>query len=135
MRFRHCRRLSSLVCAALLCAIRVSALLCSMALPWLPSRSLAVPHAPVAPVTLPQNVVLPWLLSKEPLFKGKREFDQLDKIFKIFGTPSETIWPGFSKLPGVKVNFVKYQLLTLGGSGLAIWLFLRITAEAALNHE
>ncbi|XLT75678.1 hypothetical protein HN873_031952, partial [Arachis hypogaea] len=47
-------------------------------------------------------------------------------IFKIFGTPSETIWPGFSKLPGVKVNFVKYQLLTLGGSGLAIWLFLVI---------
>ncbi|KAM5568147.1 hypothetical protein ABKV19_015955 [Rosa sericea] len=49
------------------------------------------------------------LLSKEPLFNGKTEFEQLDKIFKILGTPNETIWPGFSKLPGVKVNFVKHQ--------------------------
>ncbi|KAJ1392463.1 Serine/threonine-protein kinase, active site [Sesbania bispinosa] len=61
------------------------------------------------------------LLAKEPLFNGKTEFDQLDKIFRILGTPNETIWPGFSKLPGVKVNFVKHQLPTLGGSGLAIW--------------
>nr|DAD30631.1 TPA_asm: hypothetical protein HUJ06_009482 [Nelumbo nucifera] len=49
------------------------------------------------------------LLSKEPLFNGKSEFDQLDKIFRTLGTPNETIWPGFSKLPGVKVNFVKHQ--------------------------
>lgn len=73
------------------------------------------------------------LLAKEPLFSGKTEFDQLDKvsstllyfyflpcwlshllwllillqIFRILGTPSEKIWPGFAKLPGVKVNFVK----------------------------
>ncbi|KAI5385220.1 cyclin-dependent kinase G-2 isoform X2 [Lathyrus oleraceus] len=58
------------------------------------------------------------LLSKEPLFNGKTEFDQLDKIFRILGTPNETIWPGFSKLPGVKVNFVKHQLPTLGGFGI-----------------
>ncbi|KAG5042822.1 hypothetical protein AAZX31_03G079800 [Glycine max] len=53
------------------------------------------------------------LLSKEPLLNGKTEFEQLDKIFRILGTPNETIWPGFSKLPRVKVNFVKnkYNLL------------------------
>nr|XP_028951993.1 cyclin-dependent kinase G-2-like isoform X2 [Malus domestica] len=56
------------------------------------------------------------LLSKEPLFNGKTEFDQLDKIFKILGTPNETIWPGYSKLPGVKVNFVKHPLPALGDS-------------------
>ncbi|GFP88360.1 cyclin-dependent kinase g-2 [Phtheirospermum japonicum] len=61
------------------------------------------------------------LLSKEPLFNGKTEFDQLDKIFKILGTPTETIWPGFSELPGVKVNFVKHQLPALGDSGVAFW--------------
>ncbi|CAL9239767.1 unnamed protein product [Arabidopsis halleri] len=49
------------------------------------------------------------LLMKAPLFNGKTEFDQLDKIFRILGTPNESIWPGFSKLPGVKVNFVKHQ--------------------------
>ncbi|XP_030542007.1 cyclin-dependent kinase G-2 isoform X2 [Rhodamnia argentea] len=57
------------------------------------------------------------MLSKEPLFNGKTEFDQLDKIFRTLGTPNETIWPGFSKLPGVKVNFVKHQLPALGDSG------------------
>ncbi|ONM16457.1 hypothetical protein ZEAMMB73_Zm00001d003222 [Zea mays] len=52
------------------------------------------------------------LLAKEPLFNGKTEFEQLDKlllwqIFRTLGTPSEKIWPGYAKLPGVKVNFVK----------------------------
>ncbi|XLU59617.1 hypothetical protein S245_018826, partial [Arachis hypogaea] len=47
-------------------------------------------------------------------------------IFKILGTPSEIIWLGFSKLPGVKVNFVKHQLPTLGGFDLAIWPLLMI---------
>ncbi|KAE9610508.1 putative protein-serine/threonine kinase CMGC-CDK-PITSLRE family [Lupinus albus] len=97
------------------------------------------------------------LLSKEPLFNGRTEFDQLDKIFRILGTPNETIWPGFSKLPGVKVNFVKHQynLLrkkfpatsftgspVLSDSGFDLLNKLltydpekRITAEAALNHE
>uniref|UniRef100_A0A5B6ZT37 cyclin-dependent kinase n=2 Tax=Davidia involucrata TaxID=16924 RepID=A0A5B6ZT37_DAVIN len=97
------------------------------------------------------------LLSKEPLFNGKTEFDQLDKIFRTLGTPNEAIWPGFSKLPGVKVNFVKHQynLLrrkfpatsftgspVLSDSGFDLLNKLltydpekRITAEAALNHE
>lgn len=97
------------------------------------------------------------MLSKEPLFNGKTEFDQLDKIFRTLGTPNETIWPGFSKLPGVKVNFVKHQynLLrkkfpptsftgspVLSDSGFDLLNKLltydpekRITAEAALNHD
>ncbi|XVF43767.1 hypothetical protein PTKIN_Ptkin02bG0066700 [Pterospermum kingtungense] len=97
------------------------------------------------------------LLSKEPLFNGKTEFDQLDKIFRTLGTPNETIWPGFSKLPGIKVNFVKHQynllrkkfpatsftgtpVLSESGFDLLNKLLTydpekRITAEAALNHE
>ncbi|KAI5352046.1 hypothetical protein L3X38_004937 [Prunus dulcis] len=97
------------------------------------------------------------LLSKEPLFNGKTEFDQLDKIFRILGTPNETIWPGYSKLPGVKVNFVKhpYNLLrkkfpatsftgspVLSDAGFNLLNKLltydpeeRITAADALNHE
>ncbi|KAI3730848.1 hypothetical protein L1987_62026 [Smallanthus sonchifolius] len=97
------------------------------------------------------------LLSKQPLFNGKTEFDQLDKIFKTLGTPNETIWPGYSKLPGVKVNFVKHQynllrrkfpatsftgsrVLSDAGFDLLNKLLTydpekRITAEEALNHE
>ncbi|KAF3663084.1 hypothetical protein T459_01874 [Capsicum annuum] len=51
------------------------------------------------------------MLSKEPLFNGKTEVDQIDKIFRILGTPNETIWEGFSELPGVKVNFVKHPCI------------------------
>nr|XP_029118452.1 cyclin-dependent kinase G-2 isoform X2 [Elaeis guineensis] len=54
------------------------------------------------------------LLAKEPLFNGKTEFDQLDKIFRTLGTPNEKIWPGFAKLPGVKVNFVKQPHPAIG---------------------
>ncbi|GKV43466.1 hypothetical protein SLEP1_g50756 [Rubroshorea leprosula] len=97
------------------------------------------------------------LLSKEPLFNGKSEGDQLDKIFRTLGTPNETIWPGVSKLPLFKVNFVKHQynllrkkfpatsftgspVLSDAGFDLLNKLLTydpekRITAEAALNHE
>uniref|UniRef100_A0A7N0VHU6 cyclin-dependent kinase n=1 Tax=Kalanchoe fedtschenkoi TaxID=63787 RepID=A0A7N0VHU6_KALFE len=97
------------------------------------------------------------LLSKKPLFDGKTEFEQLDKIFRTLGTPSEAIWPGFSKLPGVKVNFLKHQynllrkkfpatsftgspVLSDAGFDLLNKLLTydpdkRITAEAALNHD
>ncbi|PKA54792.1 Cyclin-dependent kinase G-2 [Apostasia shenzhenica] len=97
------------------------------------------------------------LLAKEPLFNGKTEFDQLDKIFRTLGTPNEKIWPGFAKLPGVKVNFVRqpYNRLrekfpptsfsgrpTLSEAGFDLLNKLltydpekRITAEAALNHD
>ncbi|VVA94388.1 unnamed protein product [Arabis nemorensis] len=97
------------------------------------------------------------LLSKAPLFNGKTEFDQLDKIFRILGTPNESIWPGFSKLPGVKVNFVKHQynllrkkfpassftgspVLSDAGFDLLNKLLTydperRITADAALKHD
>lgn len=96
-------------------------------------------------------------LAKEPLFNGKTEFDQLDKIFRTLGTPNEKIWPGFAKLPGVKVNFVRqpYNRLrekfpptsfsgrpTLSEAGFDLLNKLltydpekRITADDALNHD
>ena len=46
------------------------------------------------------------LLASEPLFTGKTEIDQLGKMFATLGAPSETVWPGFSELPGArKVKF------------------------------
>ncbi|KAJ4712531.1 Kinase family protein [Melia azedarach] len=97
------------------------------------------------------------LLAKKPLFSGTSEVDQLEKIFKTLGTPTEKIWPGLSKLPGAKANFVKqpYNLLrkrfpaaSFTGSPVLSELgfdllnkFLtydpekRITVDDALNHE
>ncbi|XP_051915156.1 cyclin-dependent kinase 11B isoform X1 [Hippocampus zosterae] len=42
------------------------------------------------------------LLTQKPLFPGKSEIDQINKIFKDLGSPSEKIWPGYNELPAVK---------------------------------
>ncbi|XP_068665087.1 cyclin-dependent kinase G-2-like [Aristolochia californica] len=97
------------------------------------------------------------LLSKEPLFSGKTEIDQLDQIFKTLGTPNEKIWPGFVKLPAVRTKYTKQPynnlrkkfppapffgrpILSEAGFDLLNKLLTydpekRITAEAALSHE
>ena len=41
------------------------------------------------------------LLTKEVLFDGRGELDQLQRIFSLLGSPSEKIWPGLGKLPNV----------------------------------
>ncbi|KAI1725999.1 protein kinase domain-containing protein [Ditylenchus destructor] len=38
----------------------------------------------------------------KPLFQGRGEIDQLNKIFMEIGTPNEHIWPGYNELPGVR---------------------------------
>lgn len=54
------------------------------------------------------------LLRMEALFPGKSEMDQLNKIFKELGTPSERVWPGYSKLPLVpKIPFAHYPVNSL----------------------
>eukprot|EP01116_Phalansterium_solitarium_P002739 TRINITY_DN1295_c0_g1_i1.p1 TRINITY_DN1295_c0_g1~~TRINITY_DN1295_c0_g1_i1.p1 ORF type:complete len:511 (+),score=123.95 TRINITY_DN1295_c0_g1_i1:109-1533(+) len=45
-------------------------------------------------------------LTKEPLLQGNSELNQLELMFKLLGTPNESIWPGFSDLKSAKkVNF------------------------------
>ena len=39
------------------------------------------------------------LIHMSPLFRGESEQDQLHKIYKLLGTPSEKIWPDYKKLP------------------------------------
>ncbi|XP_021775954.1 cyclin-dependent kinase G-2-like isoform X2 [Chenopodium quinoa] len=96
------------------------------------------------------------LLTNKPLFDGKTELEQLDKIFRTLGTPNDKIWPKYSQLPGIKANFVQqpYNQLhkkfprasftgspALSDSGLDLLSRLltydpemRITAKEALSH-
>ncbi|KAJ3129875.1 hypothetical protein HK100_008365 [Physocladia obscura] len=89
------------------------------------------------------------LVNKEPLAPGKGEIDQLDKIFKLLGTPTEQVWPGFLRLPVPKsFNFrhqpfnnlkLRFPSLTANGIDLMSCLLTydpkqRITAAEALKH-
>ena len=39
------------------------------------------------------------LLIKDAIMKGQGELDQIQKVFKLLGTPSDEEWPEFSSLP------------------------------------
>ena len=45
------------------------------------------------------------LILREPLICGKSEIDQLERMFKIVGTPTDENWPGWRELKYAK----KYQ--------------------------
>lgn len=92
------------------------------------------------------------LLHMEPLFPGKSEVDELNRIFKLLGTPSEKSWEGYRSLPGVsKIKFVDYPIsrirdkfpermlsdagLTLLKNLLTYDPKLRVTCEAALKAD
>merc|ERR1712217_647430 len=42
------------------------------------------------------------MVNGRPLFPGNTDTDQLQKIFKIMGTPSEQSWPTIAELPDWK---------------------------------
>jgi len=49
------------------------------------------------------------IVTKRPLFPGKNDDDQLTKIFKIRGTPTQDEWPGITELAGYKADFPVYE--------------------------
>ncbi|KAH8339096.1 hypothetical protein KR074_003975 [Drosophila pseudoananassae] len=90
-----------------------------------------------------------------PLFPGKTEIDELNRIFKELGTPNEKVWPGYTDLPAVKnmlsqnSQFTEYPVSQLrkhfqektSDMGLSLLQGLltydpkqRLTADAALKH-
>ena len=85
---------------------------------------------------------------KRPLFSGDSEIDQIFKIFRLHGSPTEETWPGVSKLPDFKSSFPKFKATSLqevakGMDPLAQDLLAhmialdpakRISARLALQH-
>ena len=49
------------------------------------------------------------MINNRPLFPGDSEIDQLFKIFRVLGTPTESTWPGVSQLPDFKDTFPQWQ--------------------------
>uniref|UniRef100_A0A8D1P8B5 cyclin-dependent kinase n=1 Tax=Sus scrofa TaxID=9823 RepID=A0A8D1P8B5_PIG len=91
------------------------------------------------------------LLTQKPLFPGKSDIDQINKVFKDLGTPSEKIWPGYNDLPAVKkMTFTEYpynnlrkrfgallsdQGFDLMNKFLTYFPGRRVSAEDGLKHE
>ena len=86
-----------------------------------------------------------------PLFPGSSVRDQLLRIFKVLGTPTDQEWPGVTQLPDYIKDAPKYERLSmdqfqnmfpkLGTQGLLLLLSLleyipekRLNAKDALHH-
>ncbi|XP_003931767.3 cyclin-dependent kinase 3 isoform X1 [Saimiri boliviensis] len=89
------------------------------------------------------------MVTRKALFPGDSEIDQLFRIFRMLGTPSEAVWPGVTQLPDYKGNFPKWTRKGLEeivpnlepeGRDLLMQLLQydpsrRITAKTALAHR
>ncbi|PNJ87994.1 CDK3 isoform 3 [Pongo abelii] len=88
------------------------------------------------------------MVTRKALFPGDSEIDQLFRIFRMLGTPSEDTWPGVTQLPDYKGSFPKWTRKELEeivpnlepeGRDLLMQLLQydpcqRITAKTALAH-
>ncbi|CAF0812417.1 unnamed protein product [Rotaria sordida] len=91
------------------------------------------------------------MYTKRPLFQGDSEIDQLFRIFRTLGTPTDETWPGVVQLPEFKSSFPRWRQINDLSSLLndrmrddALDLLLkmlvydpvrRISAKQCLNHS
>jgi len=88
------------------------------------------------------------MITRNPLFPGDSEIDQLFRIFRTFGTPDDSVWPGVTKLPDYQPTFPQnppqsisklFPSLEASGRDLLEKMFhyepsQRISAKSALDH-
>eukprot|EP00105_Crassostrea_gigas_P029807 XP_011451861.1 PREDICTED: cyclin-dependent kinase 14 [Crassostrea gigas] len=94
------------------------------------------------------------MISGSATFPGMKDaYDQLDKIFRVLGTPTENTWEGVSKYPQYKIKkFVMYPKLSSLSEAIPKLVFIphaeslavqflqmipsrRVYAHQALHHE
>lgn len=94
--------------------------------------------------------ILGELLAHKPLLPGRSEIHQIELIVEMFGTPNDTIWPGFSELPALQkftlkkqpYNNLRHKFSWLSDAGIRLLNFLfmfdpnkRATAEDCLDSS
>lgn len=97
------------------------------------------------------GVIFCEMITKKPLFPGDSEIDQVYRIFRTLGTPTDEMWPGVRQLPNFHPIFPGYREQKLRTcfpeiaeqEALAFALMeemliynpaRRISVKAALNH-
>ncbi|XP_031562891.1 cyclin-dependent kinase 1-A-like [Actinia tenebrosa] len=89
------------------------------------------------------------MVTKRPLFHGDSEIDQLFRIFRILGTPTDEHWKGITQLPDYKKSFPKWEGIGLRAAvpnicedGLELLEMMlkydpakRISAKRAIKHR
>ena len=92
--------------------------------------------------------VVDWVFTGRPLFPGSTNEDELLRIFRLMGTPTEQTWPGIAQYSEYKATWPYYVTQNLSQilpmmDNLAIDLLqrllvmqpnLRISAKDALRH-
>lgn len=59
------------------------------------------------------GAIIAEMVTKRPLFPGDSEIDEIFRIFRIQGTPSEETWPGCSGLPDWNESFPVWPQLQI----------------------
>ena len=52
-------------------------------------------------------------IQKKALFPGDSEIDELFRMFRVLGTPTESVWPGVTSLPDYKTSFPNWPSISL----------------------
>jgi cyclin-dependent kinase 1 len=94
------------------------------------------------------GVIIAEMVTKRPLFPGECEIDELFKIFRLLGTPTESQWPGVTSLQDYNPAFPQWPRLNIStivpgldaiGANLVDQCVdyrpqARITARGAMSH-
>ncbi|CAJ1348526.1 unnamed protein product [Effrenium voratum] len=89
------------------------------------------------------------MVNGRPLFPGDTDANQLQKIFKILGTPTAELWPSITELPDWKPDFTMFdpqpwgnitpsldaEGMDLMSKFLQYWPEKRISGKAAQDHD
>ncbi|CAO3676174.1 hypothetical protein G6F70_000791 [Rhizopus microsporus] len=74
-----------------------------------PEILLGSPHYSTAVDMWSVGCIFAEMLTMQPLFPGDSQIDQLFKIFRALGTPTEEMWPGVTALPDFNNNFPPWK--------------------------
>ncbi|OAD02000.1 Cdk1/5 group protein [Mucor lusitanicus CBS 277.49] len=81
-----------------------------------PEILLGSPHYSTAVDMWSVGCIMAEMITMKPLFPGAAQIDQLFRIFRMLGTPNETVWPGISTLPDYNDLFPPWRAADLRAS-------------------